>query len=230
MEEPSLVAMARAGNREAFAALVEQHGGLVRSLAALYVGAQDAPDAAQEIWIAAFRKLWQLEDDARLVPWLRTLTYYRSLNYRKRRALSTGREVHLAPEEWMRVAECVAEGGETLSAVFERRELRRRVSGELDRLPADYGLILRLRYMRELGYEEITRATGLPLSTVKWRIHYGKQLLRARLAVLVRQGRRSHERPERPDWTTARGNQARGCRGVDDREPGRRRANPDRGV
>lgn len=223
MEEASLVTRARRGDREAFAALVQRHTDLVRSLATLYVGPQDAQDAAQEIWIAAYRKLWQLEDDDRLIPWLRTLAYHRSLNYRKQRARSIGHEVRLGPEEWARIAEGVADGGENLGAVFELRELRRHVSGELDRLPADFGMILRLRYMRDLRYEEIARTTGLPLSTVRWRLHYGKQLLRARLAALMRARRLSHERPERPDRTPAQGDQAPGLRGLDDGEPGGRR-------
>ena len=225
MQEPSLVARARDGDREAFAALVERYSGLVRSLAALYVGPGDAPDAAQEIWIAVFRKLWQLEDDARLVPWLRALVYHRCLNYRKRRAQSARHEVGLGPEEWARIAEGVADGEEGLAAVFELGELRRHVSGELDRLPADYGLILRLRYLRDLTYAEIARATGLPLSTVRWRIHYGKHLLRARLAALIRKRRPSHEHPQRPDRTPAQGNQAPGRRGIHDRESGGRGPN-----
>ncbi|MFZ5814244.1 MAG: RNA polymerase sigma factor [Bacillota bacterium] len=59
MDEPTLIARSQQGDQEAFAHLVRRFDPLVRSLAARYVGARDAADAAQEIWPAVYRKLWQ---------------------------------------------------------------------------------------------------------------------------------------------------------------------------
>lgn len=79
---------------------------------------------------------------------------------------------------------------EDLADALGRRELRRHVSTALDGLPGDHGLILRLRLLRGLSYAEIASVAHLPLSTVKWRLHEGRRLLRARLAsVFQDQGR-----------------------------------------
>jgi RNA polymerase sigma-70 factor (ECF subfamily) len=49
----------------------------------------------------------------------------------------------------------------------------------LDKLPADYAMPLKLRFLDEMPLERIGAFMGVPLSTVKWRIHQGKKLLRA---------------------------------------------------
>ena len=48
----------------------------------------------------------------------------------------------------------------------------------LENVPADYALVLRLRFFDEMPLKRISAFLGAPLSTVKWRIHRGKQLLR----------------------------------------------------
>jgi len=51
----------------------------------------------------------------------------------------------------------------------------------LDSLPADYAMPLRLRFLDEMPLERIAAFMGVPLSTVKWRIHHGKKLLKAKV-------------------------------------------------
>jgi RNA polymerase sigma-70 factor (ECF subfamily) len=51
----------------------------------------------------------------------------------------------------------------------------------LDTLPADYAMPLRLHFLDDMPLKRIAAFIGVPLSTVKWRIHHGKKLLRAAL-------------------------------------------------
>jgi RNA polymerase sigma-70 factor (ECF subfamily) len=51
----------------------------------------------------------------------------------------------------------------------------------LESLPADYAMPLRLRFLDEMPLDRIAAFMGVPLSTVKWRIHHGKKLLRAKV-------------------------------------------------
>ena len=51
----------------------------------------------------------------------------------------------------------------------------------LDSLPSDYALPLRLRFLDDMPLKRIAAFMGVPLSTVKWRIHHGKKLLRAKV-------------------------------------------------
>ena len=66
------------------------------------------------------------------------------------------------------------------SQQLEEAELVRRA---LQRLPEEQRMTLILRHYQGLSYEEIAEALGLPLGTVKWRIHEAIQKLKEWLAV-----------------------------------------------
>jgi RNA polymerase sigma-70 factor (ECF subfamily) len=51
----------------------------------------------------------------------------------------------------------------------------------LDSLPPEYAMPLRLRFLDEMPLERIAAFMGVSLSTVKWRLHHGKKLLRAKV-------------------------------------------------
>ena len=51
----------------------------------------------------------------------------------------------------------------------------------LESAPADYALVLKLRFLDEMPLKRIAAFLGAPLSTVKWRLHQGKKLLRQEL-------------------------------------------------
>ena len=51
----------------------------------------------------------------------------------------------------------------------------------LETLPADYAMPLRLHFLDDMPLKRIAAFMGVPLSTMKWRIHHGKKLLRAKI-------------------------------------------------
>ena len=184
-----LVGRSRGGDPTDFAQLMRQHGSLVRHLATVYVGTEDASDAAQEIWLTVFRKLATLEDDLQFVPWLHSVAFHKCLDFRRRRARQQRGEVHLAPEDWRRLAECVVDDATALDQALEHREVRQHVLAELDCLPDHLALVLRMRLVGEMPYTEIAAAARIPVSTLKWRLNQARRLLRMRLALMLRGNR-----------------------------------------
>lgn len=184
MDEATIVARAQAKDEDAFTWLVDRYGELLLSLVSYQVGRGDAPDLVQEIWVAVYRKLWQLDDCRLFVPWLKKVAYYRCLNYRKARARQRTVELQMDTEAWLSLSECLSGDDANVEELLEQSELRALIAEQLDRLPADYGQLLRLHYLKQLSYERIVALTALPLSTVKWRLHQGRKLLYARLLKL----------------------------------------------
>jgi RNA polymerase sigma-70 factor (ECF subfamily) len=58
----------------------------------------------------------------------------------------------------------------------------------LERVPTDYALVLRLHYLDEMPLKRIAAFVGVPLTTVKWRVHQGKKLLREQLELTGTRG------------------------------------------
>jgi RNA polymerase sigma-70 factor (ECF subfamily) len=179
-----LIQQAKAGDQAAFAQVVHNYQGFVNSLSRCYLSPGEVKDAAQLIWLTVWQKLHQLEEPAKFPAWLKQLVFYRCLNFRKARAARQDKETTLAPETWSALADIISDS-QDVAATLEQRELRRIISRELDRLPGEYGLLLRLYYLKDLPYRAISQATGLPQSTLKWRLHQARSLLRGRLARLL---------------------------------------------
>lgn len=191
MNEWPLVTTAQAGDHEAFSHLVERYQAYLSGLVVQYVGKDDVADAVQEVWLAVHRKLWQLEEGAKFRSWLKQVAYHQCVNFRKVRHRRRRSEAYLGHDGWILLTERVASNDLHVNELIERRETRRLVINQLDALPADYGQILRLRYLNNLTSREIVNLTGLPESTVKWRLHEAKRLLKARLVEQAKKGRES---------------------------------------
>ena len=70
---------------------------------------------------------------------------------------------------------------EALARPLADKERDEEMIQALDSLPADYAMPLRLRFLDEMPLDRIAAFMGVPLSTVKWRIHHGKKLLRTKV-------------------------------------------------
>jgi RNA polymerase sigma-70 factor, ECF subfamily len=181
MDEHSWIIRAQEGDEEAFSLVVMKYDSFLKSIIAYYIHKNHIHDVAQEIWLLIYKKLWQLDDPEKIKPWIRKLVYHQCINIRKKLTRIHRHEFSFGPENWAAFIENVSSPTFSIPTMIEQKELRRSINRTLDELPSDYGQIIRLRYFRELNYEEIAALTGLSLSTVKWRIHQGKKLLKARL-------------------------------------------------
>lgn len=191
-----LVKRAQKGDNAAFTKIVESRQGLVLYLAAGYLSWAEAEDAAQVIWTGVWRKLWQVEDSQRFDSWLRTLILHQCLNLRKTRARRQ-RETTISPETWLALAESVGGNDCSVEELFERRELARLIARELEELPGEYGMLLRLYYIQDLSYKDIAALTGLNIGALKWRLHQGRNHLKQRLTLCLAKNfrRYNHEGP-----------------------------------
>jgi RNA polymerase sigma-70 factor, ECF subfamily len=80
--------------------------------------------------------------------------------------------------------ESLLEKIEALANPLAEKERDESMIKALDSLPADYAMPLRLRFLDEMPLDRISAFMGVPLSTVKWRIHHGKKLLRAKVEAI----------------------------------------------
>lgn len=141
----------------------------------------DAEDLVQETFLRAFRAAARFRGEATLGTWLHTiarnLAYNRYWHWRRRKGDAT---VSLDSPG----AEGDANAWQKAIAVDERataeeQELERCVAEAIDRLPERHRIILDLRIRQHASYEEIARALGVGLGTVKSRLARARERLRA---------------------------------------------------
>jgi RNA polymerase sigma-70 factor (ECF subfamily) len=163
--EEGLVVAAQAGDPRAFDALTVRYRSAAVVLARQYLPADAAEDAAQDALISAFRALGNLSDPGRFKAWLGAIVRNRA------RRLARDREDAVPVHE--------LDGSELTVSQPEPAddELHRAVEG----LPEGIRETTRLYYWESWSVGEISAFTGRPVTTVKWQLHAGRELLRRRL-------------------------------------------------
>lgn len=168
-----LVVAAIVGDFEAFDQLVLRYRSAVVRLAQSIVGREHAEDVAQDALLLAFKALPSIEEPRKFAAWLSTITRHRAVRFSKRERSSQSRSVALD--------EVLIENLEALTQPFVDKIEDDELKQELEAAPPDYALVLKLRFLDEMPLQRIAAFLGLPLSTVKWRLHQGKKFLRKKL-------------------------------------------------
>jgi len=166
-----LVVAAILGDFDAFNELTRRYRPAVVRTAQVFVEEDAAEDVAQDALLLAFKALPSIEDPSKFAAWLMVITRHRALRWNRRERERRKRQ---------RPIDAVLL--EQMSALTEPLAYRRATSEALARaladVPDDYALALRLRYLDGMPLKRIAAVLDAPLSTVKWRVFRGKQLLR----------------------------------------------------
>lgn len=172
--EDELIARAQQGDTLAFRELVEQYSNLAWRTARVLLGdSARAEDATQEAWLDVWQSLHRFELGCPFRAWLLALLSNRCRMIGRRR---TPTVVPLTPYD----ADLLT-SADTASAPALRRETGDELRAALAALPPDQQRVLELRYFADLDLAEIADVTGVPLGTVKSRLHRSLYAVRARL-------------------------------------------------
>jgi len=179
-----LVERARHGDHDAFTALVELT--IDRMNATAWLIARDrtiAEDAVQEACLRAWRDLPSLRDPARYEAWLRRLLVRACLDLLRRQ-----RRNAVAPADERDPGPLV---GDASSEVVLHDALER----AFRRLSPEHRAVVVLTHLDELSTREAAEVLGIPLGTVKSRLHHALRGLRAALEADARLPTRSEGEP-----------------------------------
>jgi RNA polymerase sigma-70 factor (ECF subfamily) len=175
----------KSGDEFACEQLVREHTGRLLAVARRYLRCEeDARDAVQEAFVAAFRAIGRFEGGSSLSTWLHRIVINACLmKLRTKRRRPEASIEELLPhfdETGHRVAE-PEEWRESAETALSRSQMRARVREAIDRLPEHYRSIVMLRDIEELSTAEVARMLGLTENAVKIRLHRARQALRTLL-------------------------------------------------
>jgi len=174
-DDDALRARLATGDPRAFEALVTRYQHRVFGVALRMLGSRaEAEEIAQETFLRAHRALGEFRGDARLGTWLYAIAPRLCLN-----RLASGPRRHEQSDE-VAVLRRPAEGVDA-AAVLEQRELQAALHEAIAALPEERRIVVVLRDLEGLAYEEIADVLGLPLNTVRTRLHRARLDLKAKL-------------------------------------------------
>jgi RNA polymerase sigma-70 factor (ECF subfamily) len=175
-----------AGDRDAFAVLVERYQGRAFRLALRVLrNEESARDAVQDAFLKAYSSLSRFQGRSSFYTWLYRLVMNQCLDMKRRDrsdrhvewedggAVESGANAPLPPE--------VAGVRFAPAASMMRRELREQIAEAIERLPDGPRETLILRELDGLSYTEIAKTQRIPKGTVMSRLHYARKQLQAYL-------------------------------------------------
>ena len=193
MTEDRLLERARQGDQEAFGELVLLYEKKVFALTLrMCKNPEDAAEAAQEAFLAAWQGLKFFRGESSFSTWLYRLASNACVDLLRRegRHRSAAGPSLNDEETFLDVADD-APGPQALA---ERSELKEQIEAGLRALTPEHREVLVLREIHQLSYEEIAGVLSLDLGTVKSRISRGRKQLRN---FLLRSGNFSPPEPSK---------------------------------
>ena len=184
LTDDELIERSRAGVSEAFGELVERHQQrLFAGLLKMFGSTEQARDAVQEAFILAYQKLDTFQGHAAFSTWVFRIAVNAALT-EKRRNKRGATSLEHNPD-------CPAEpvdyrSGSDPTEPAEQSETQHLVQAALHALPEEFRTVLVLKEMEGFRYDEIAAILGIPLGTVRSRIHRARNELRQKLHVAIK--------------------------------------------
>lgn len=155
----------------------DYHARIYRYVLSLMRDPVEADDLTQETFLRAYRHHNSLRDAGALAAWLYRIATHVSLDRLRQRARRAPLESEADPDD----VELADPDAPSLQQTVERKEMSACVQQYLANLPDGYRAVILLHDLHGLTGPEIADLLGVPLATVKIRLHRARRKLRAAL-------------------------------------------------
>jgi RNA polymerase sigma-70 factor, ECF subfamily len=157
--------------KPAFKGIVEKYQDRIFNLCVYMLqDREDARDAAQDVFLKAFRSLGSFKQDASLYTWLYRIGVNTCLDYKKK-----SRPESLEDESFV---EDLPSSAPSPEQHYQSKEIGQAIQRALQKLPVDLRATIILKEIEELSYEEIAETLRISIGTVKSRISRARDELR----------------------------------------------------
>jgi len=178
-----LVAASKNGDQEAFAQLVQRYQRIVFNLVyRMLQHYEEATEITQETFLAAWQGLPAFRGDARFPTWLYRIAYNCSLKQLEQRKRDRALQIALEAEKTLKQANDQQRENTELDA-HDRQML---VQEHLSQLPSKYRIVLVLRHLQDMTYEEMAEILKMPIGTIKTHLFRARNLMKERIQSFYR--------------------------------------------
>jgi len=166
-------------DEQAYAMLMERYKKPVYHMILKMVrNVDDAEDLTIEAFAKAFKNLYKFKKDYTFSTWLFRIATNNSIDFiRKKKLETTSLNTSYQDESGANVTIDVKDKNLDPQEEAIKTQKIELIQLFVTKLPAKYQRLVRLRYFKELSYEEIAKELDAPLGTVKAQLHRARELL-----------------------------------------------------
>ncbi len=185
--DEEIIESVKQGSTDAFGIIVERHQhAIVNYVTSILRDRTKATDVAQETFLRAYRAAPRYEPLAPVRTWLHTIATRLAIS-EIRRETRWGKLLFSARDSEVHESVMTNAPSKTPSPEesLTRQEVVERVRRAVRSLPEKYRVVVALRDLQGLTYEEVENVVGCPLGTVKSRVNRGRLMLKDTLREFV---------------------------------------------
>jgi RNA polymerase sigma-70 factor, ECF subfamily len=195
-DDRRLIAESLGGRRDAFGELVSRYQARLYNAAVRLVDSpDDAADVVQDAFLNAYQSLHAFKGDSEFFTWLYRIAFNGAISLKRKKrptgSLDAASGDHgfepTDPSDYVRTGHAL-----------ERTEEETLLHSALARLSPEHREVLTMKDLDGLRYEEIAEVLGVPVGTVRSRLHRARLELRELLAPLDDAEPQDRGRGERP--------------------------------
>ena len=164
------------GQKYSFEILVQRYNRELYQFLARFTGnASTAEDIVQEAFLQVHLAAGSFDRTRRFKPWLFTIAANKARDYLRSRSrrpeVPLQASVGFGEDEGLEFLDYLADGSILPPEALEKKQEREFVRSIVDGMPENLKEILVLSYYHRFAYKEIAEIVGIPLGTVKSRLH-----------------------------------------------------------
>jgi len=181
IDEKTLIARSKRGDKAAFEELVRQFSRYVYTTAFFVLrDTHEAEDVSQEVFVKVYLSIKGFRGLSSFKTWIRKLTVNTCIDKLRIHSKTKGKKVSLdkVTEEYEVVFSRFDQG---LEDDYFNKETVKEVLKIIVSLDESYRVPLILRDLQDYSYREISELTGKPIGTVKTNIHRARKMIEKKL-------------------------------------------------
>ncbi len=180
--ESQLARLAAKGDERAFAEIVGLYQDKLfhMSYRMLY-SKQEAEDVVQDTFLRVYRNLDRFDPALKFSTWIYRIATNLCIDRLRRRKPSYSLDAESSDHEGLDGYSMMPSDHKTPESEMIITDTQRIIREAMESLPPKYKTIMMLRYMQDLSLQEIGDIINMPVTTIKTRVHRGRDLLRKKL-------------------------------------------------
>jgi RNA polymerase sigma-70 factor (ECF subfamily) len=180
--ETRLAKLSRSGDRRAFAELVELYKDKIYHLGYRMLNQkQEAEDVVQETFLRVYMNLERYDENQKFSTWIYRIATNLCIDRLRKKKPNYSIDAEMSDNEgtdWHAILPSDEAGPEEELILSETQH---NIRNAIQSLPDKYRTVVVLRYLHDMSLQEISDVLEMPVTTVKTRVHRGREFLRKKL-------------------------------------------------
>lgn len=174
--------LARKGDQRAFAELVELYKDKIYHLAyRMLNNRHEAEDVVQDTFLRVYKNLERYDENQKFSTWIYRIGTNLCIDRLRKRKPTYSLDAEMNDQEGIDGYAMIPSEDRTPETEYMLSETQQMIRQAIDTLPAKYKTVMILRYLQDLSLQEISDVLDMPVTTIKTRVHRGREFLRKKL-------------------------------------------------